>query len=545
MNNKGREMVIGITIVVVIALMWIARFIPFGELSGMAVPDENLYYVTPALYFFSSIAQTMGAILGLALAAMYAIMPNIRSSKDNPAFEPARRLLQRDKVFHKSINTGFVSILLSALGLFTIYTFGASQLIAIICWVLFGVTSLGLAIWAIVLMLDFIRNRMAKYFSPLEMLTEFAFKNNLPVSLSKNDAIDYAEISILLESFGLKNEFSENALLFILNSSEFNSDNSKHFFDTLFSNIEKDILRSSIVDDNKMRIYSKIMYSIWDTSKRIINNGQKDTIDTKQLRMNIIKLILKFNSVDNNYLNDLLLKILEDINYDFTINELIIYDPPYIFKHPKRTLLWIWFIFKLIKDNKYILNITRHRIPLNVQNMLFVLVSNTDEIKKLLLKQYSTILRKIEYIISTVAINNLERLFNNDTNSIPRKELFTNLKQIELLVSYMNNKNIINSYECYYNPHSYDELSHYLMYEITFHLIFNLEPTKFMHTFTANKWIYEARFDIAYEYYNLTNSFNISWDKYLDNIIVPYMKKYNYYNDENLQLLKTKISKYK
>lgn len=134
MNKKGREMIIVITIIVVIALMWFARFIPFGELSGMAAPDTGLYYVTPALYFFSSVAQTMGAILGLALAAMYAIMPNIRSSKDNPAFEPARRLLQRDKVFHKSIDTGFVSILLSALGLFTIYTFGSSQLVATICW---------------------------------------------------------------------------------------------------------------------------------------------------------------------------------------------------------------------------------------------------------------------------------------------------------------------------------------------------------------------------------------------------------------------------
>jgi len=84
-------------------------------------------YSTPALYLFSTIAQTMGAILGIVCAAFFAIFANMRASKDDPTLEVSKRLLVRDQSFLSALGFGLITILVAVVSLIILYFSSNSQ----------------------------------------------------------------------------------------------------------------------------------------------------------------------------------------------------------------------------------------------------------------------------------------------------------------------------------------------------------------------------------------------------------------------------------
>jgi hypothetical protein len=240
--------------------------IPDASIAGK-ITNNAIDFVTPALYYFSSIAQTMGAIIGLALAAMYAIMPNIRSSKDNPACEPARRLLQRDEYFRRSINVGSVCILVSLLGLLFIYITASSQSWAFVLLLFLGVTALALGVYSLGTMFYFIRVRMPKYFSSVEIL-ELAFKNfQYEIRIKTvDDALDFAEISLLTESLGLEPLFKNQVINILKWSIVRFEDNNFMLFETYLKNLisrtKYDIKKNKFTTEENYDLYTNLAYSL-------------------------------------------------------------------------------------------------------------------------------------------------------------------------------------------------------------------------------------------------------------------------------------------
>lgn len=267
----------------------------FPAISDTTIANEiskkSIDFVTPALYYFSSIAQTMGAIIGLALAAMYAIMPNIRSSKDNPAFEPARRLLQRDEYFRRSINFGSVCILVSIIGLLFIYVTASSQSWAFILLLFLGVTALGLGVYSLGTMFYFIRVRMPKYFSPVEIL-EFAFEKNYDIvsNCSKESKLDFVELCLLSESNSITNHNTVRSFNIIssLDSSDINLI-CKTNIPLLLEKLKKDLLVSGITDDTFY--LSKCFCSLINsTFKYYVEHYCKEPRKENEILTDIIKI---------------------------------------------------------------------------------------------------------------------------------------------------------------------------------------------------------------------------------------------------------------
>lgn len=259
----------------------------FPSISDAAIANKlsknSVDFVTPALYYFSSIAQTMGAIIGLALAAMYAIMPNIRSSKDNPAFEPARRLLQRDEYFRRSINVGSVCILVSIVGLLVIYVTASSQSWAFVLLLFLGVTALGLGVYSLGTMFYFIRVRMPKYFSPVEIL-EFAFENGDPNkvrAMNEQDALDYSEISIFIEANGIHNRYTSKLMQIIDHSLK----DYLNFFSELLLNLRVDIEKSGTNIEEATKVLSNTISALFNLiNDQAIEQNQNDkSIDKYQI----------------------------------------------------------------------------------------------------------------------------------------------------------------------------------------------------------------------------------------------------------------------
>ena len=70
-------------------------------------------YATPALYFFSALAETMGALLAIVLTALYAIVPSIYQRTNNMSSEVLIRLMHNDKKQLWGIIFGAASICIS------------------------------------------------------------------------------------------------------------------------------------------------------------------------------------------------------------------------------------------------------------------------------------------------------------------------------------------------------------------------------------------------------------------------------------------------
>ncbi len=88
------------------------------------VIQENGDYANVARYFFSSVAQAMGALIAIVLTALYLIVSTLRVTEDNLSFEPIKRLLMRDPTLNTSIYCGFACIIAALLAIAPTATMG-------------------------------------------------------------------------------------------------------------------------------------------------------------------------------------------------------------------------------------------------------------------------------------------------------------------------------------------------------------------------------------------------------------------------------------
>lgn len=187
LNNKIKlPFAIFFVIAIFVAISVVARF----------YQDKFNDLYTPALYLFSTIAQTMGALLGIGLALLYTIISNLKPTEFSPAYEPAKRLLLKDSILNTGINVGFVSILLSITGLFIITFFQQSSIVLFVIIAGLGVFSFALGIISIIKSTYFLKCRYKLYFIPVDLVNDYAKSAYIKDEL----LIDYLELIVLLVS---------------------------------------------------------------------------------------------------------------------------------------------------------------------------------------------------------------------------------------------------------------------------------------------------------------------------------------------------------
>ena len=173
---------------------------------------EGFDFKTPALYFFSAVAQTMGALLAISMAILYTLVINLKPPAGSdlvkfPAYEPLKRLATKDPILTASVKKGLWSILTSLIGIAVIFftRYKLEQLITFV--VLCGITGY-LAITSISKMLQFIRTRLGYYTNPVATVPVLLgdYTKQIPKRISKQTIKDCIEIMIL-EPSSFKHEF--------------------------------------------------------------------------------------------------------------------------------------------------------------------------------------------------------------------------------------------------------------------------------------------------------------------------------------------------
>ncbi|NLI40851.1 MAG: hypothetical protein GX421_06705 [Caldisericales bacterium] len=206
------------------------------------------------LYFFSSAAQTMGAIIAIVLTAIYALVTAIRPS-DNPAIEPTKRLMFRDTALLGAVYPGLGMIIASLFGVLFVYTTRANILIMF----LMAALVVGTAIYSVGNLIYFLFVRGPMYLNPVLLIRCDIFNNkeatrdNIKSDLDQNSSIDYSIVSLLLSSS--QNELDTISLsLFILfdpNKNYLEIDSLKVFFDKFLRQFKSDcsIMTSKMKND--------------------------------------------------------------------------------------------------------------------------------------------------------------------------------------------------------------------------------------------------------------------------------------------------------
>jgi len=259
-NNKRNWIIAGAIIAVVVAyLVWL--YVAYYKPNPNPNPDlGGRDFVTPALYFFSAAAQTMGAFIAIVLAAMYAIVPNIRPADNNPASEPARRLLLSDPILVRSIYLSFAMIGASLLGLIVIYTTGNDQQFSKIFLFGGGLLTFGLGVLAIKEMYIFIFKRMSCYCNPTLLLEPEFYKLN---TSNHQHVANTIELNSILKIHSSYNDNTYNKFDFVFNNNSIHCDNLKMILNYLKYFIFKDYKTTFIqanVDINKL------FWEIWSYS---------------------------------------------------------------------------------------------------------------------------------------------------------------------------------------------------------------------------------------------------------------------------------------
>ncbi len=174
-----------------VPLVWIGIN---GILSGgIQLPDLSGYdFKTPALYFFSAVAQTMGALLAISIA----ILSMSKSPKDfsKPyTYEPYKRLLMKDSHLSGFIRYSAFSTIASIMGILLLLFFGwviEIYYVLIPFALIVGITATS----AIYYLYFFVRYKNQLLSSSYEQLKSYKNENHL---FDENSLIDYYELSLL------------------------------------------------------------------------------------------------------------------------------------------------------------------------------------------------------------------------------------------------------------------------------------------------------------------------------------------------------------
>ncbi|MHA1577223.1 MAG: hypothetical protein ACTSU3_07665, partial [Candidatus Thorarchaeota archaeon] len=198
-----------------------AYFVAIRIITGswvVVIPPEIDFSTTPALYFFSAVAQTMGALLAISFAVLYTQLSNMSSTSNlqppipptSPKFrkmikgdpiqedyrmkndeyekkntqyiqflltnvltiEPMTKCLLYDDLLWNSLYYGLSSIIMSLLFILVIFMYlHTINIIGIIIVIVFSILILESCYISILSLVSFIRNRYALFGNPIKIVS--------------------------------------------------------------------------------------------------------------------------------------------------------------------------------------------------------------------------------------------------------------------------------------------------------------------------------------------------------------------------------------
>ncbi len=199
---------------VVYCVLYLLFCVVLWHLALIKIPMSYItqdHFKTPALYFFSAVAQTMGALLAITFTVFYISVQNFYkrdiqkvNDKENKtiqylrevAFEPLKRIMLNDKHLIVGISSGVLSIFLSIVGILVIYIhyFNPRTFLFVIV-VLSPVVFLGI-VSSLSNTMKFIRNRFGYYTNPITYILTKDVEERRNI-FSSRDFVNEFEIAIL------------------------------------------------------------------------------------------------------------------------------------------------------------------------------------------------------------------------------------------------------------------------------------------------------------------------------------------------------------
>lgn len=281
------------------------------------------------LYFFSSAAQTMGAIIAIVLTAIYALVTAIRPS-DNPAIEPTKRLMFRDTALLGAVYPGLGMIIASLFGVLFVYTTRANILIMF----LMAALVVGTAIFSVGNLIYFLFVRGPMYLNPVQLIINDVFhkkeakEENIDYSIEFTKRIDYSVLAVLYSTNNSESEYLKMSLYI---AGEPHDDKIKNLLVNLGGQLEKDVQLCVARLGNENQFYRLVCinllssidwYFIRPNSLQIYpNNLSKPDIIEEKYRKGIISLLCKFiQSVNSEHL-DLSIEVIVDFFFKKTVSE--------------------------------------------------------------------------------------------------------------------------------------------------------------------------------------------------------------------------------
>lgn len=326
----------------------IAIFVAISIVARVYQDKFNDLY-TPALYLFSTIAQTMGALLGIGLALLYTAISSLKKSPDFPEIEPGKRLLLRDSDYRRSIDYGLVSILVSVISLFIIFVIPNSIITLVFIYIL-AISSISLALLSIINMIDFIRYKYRGYFDLYYLFQNADVLYNRIVrevkihfKVDDDSLLDYLEVNLLLLAKNIVNK-NTKALFRIICEMSITKDEIMK----LLENTYDDIISCSL---DIVYFYNKILPSLLVSFKDYYDNDNKRNNKSFDNYFNIINDVL-YNYVQksNNRID------IENLigNYNEAMCSLFIYDSNFeLSPDDDYVKLLVGFYLRLFRSKKF------------------------------------------------------------------------------------------------------------------------------------------------------------------------------------------------
>lgn len=207
LKKYNKNLVLCISALLMLAVItWILSYLGFLKGSNF----ENSF-----LYFFSATAQTMGAIVALAMTAIYALATAINTSQELTK-EPVKRILFRDGSLSISVYCGLATIISALFGVLIVSTSGSSLYIMIPLTLIV----LGLGIISLARLIIFLFVRGPIFLNPVLLIRNDVFNNkktersNIIFIENEDNKIDYTIISLFLNNLPVDINLSSLFILF-------------------------------------------------------------------------------------------------------------------------------------------------------------------------------------------------------------------------------------------------------------------------------------------------------------------------------------------
>ncbi len=249
-HDKKTILSILMTFFVVFILICISALI-----SKYNISNNN----TSALYFFSAVAQTLGALLGIVLAATFVILPNIKTIRDSSAQNIIRRLIISDPHLTRSVKYGALSICLSLSMIIYLYLKTpeiVTEIVVISSFIILYFSTISL-----IMMYIFIFSKTMKYMNPL-MVNEI-FNDYESVLTLNNRLLDWTILFCFQKSLYPQLEFvfqKENIIEQAIN----NIKNDHNYTKSFLLKFQKDLFQIDEKNDlsyqeNKLNIINTFL----------------------------------------------------------------------------------------------------------------------------------------------------------------------------------------------------------------------------------------------------------------------------------------------